>query len=228
MTTTSIDIRDKMEELRANPGAMQRFILARVDNDTDGVITLVDPSNPFVFLTEAAAAVGSAVMISNEINVRKQYGPLAQTEEELYLHMSDVDYVDRFATPARTEFLILIGKEELYAKAVSTGVGGVRKLTIPRNTEVTISDYKFTMQYPIDLRIMSHGGLQVVYDTTRLSPLQSLESNIVEWSVVEINTTEFISIKVPMYQFQIQTTYEKLSAATGFSQTIEYSDMYYY
>ena len=199
MTTFSnIDIRDKMAELRANPGAMQRYILSGVDLATNGQIQIVDPSNPFVYLTEVVSAVGSAVMVSNETNVRKQYEQLAQTEAELYLHMSDVDYIDRFATPARSEFLFLIGKEELYAKAVATGVGGVRKLTIPRNTEVTISDYKFTMQYPVDLRIMSHGGLQVVYDTSKLSPLQALESNIVDWTVVEITNAEFISVKVPM------------------------------
>lgn len=218
----------KFTELRANPGAIQRLILGVVEDSTNGEVRFVDPSNPVALVLETAASMGSAAMLQAEALTRKQYPSLAQTQDEIYLHMSDADYADRFALPSRTEIKIYIGKEEFQQKAVQVPGENIRKLVIPRNTSTTISDVTFSMQYPIEMRIMSHGGFQIVYDATKLSPLLTLESNIVDWRIVRLLDVDFIELTVPVQQFQIKTAYEKLSTTSGFTQTVSFENLFYY
>ena len=49
---------------------------------------------------------------------------------EVYNHMSDVDYIGRFASPSNTKFTIVFGKE-LIESLVYDPVDGLRKLVIP-------------------------------------------------------------------------------------------------
>lgn len=228
MTIDSQALLNSIAELRNNPSAIQRTILQKLEDATNGDIGLVDPTNPFVFLLEASTLNATAAIGQTEALTRKLYPSMAQTEEDLYLHMSDVDYSSRFATPSRTNFIVFIGKEELYDKAVRTDQGQIRKLTIPRNTEFTVAGHTFTMQYPIDLRILAHGGLQIVYDVSRQSPLETLETNIVDWTTVELNGTEFIRLNIPVSQFQISSSTEAINKASAFNTEIDYSDKFHY
>ena len=226
--TNSADLISKIDQVRTNPLAITKVILDAVEAASAGEQRVVDPSNSWVMLLESAIVTSSASIMQAEALTRRQYTTVSQTEDELYLHMSDVDYANRFSTPSRTSYYILMGKDELYAKAVSTGVGRVRKLVIPRNTQFSVAGYKFSMQYPIELRIMSHGGLQIVYDVTTPSPLQALESNIVAWALVEINGIEYIQMEIPVSQFSIKTEYPKISNTGGFTQNVLYEDNFYY
>lgn len=221
-------LKSQIEALRSNPAGIQRTILNLLDDASAGNINVVDPSNPFVFLLEASTINAAAAMSQSEALTRKQYPSMALTEDELYLHMSDKDYINRFGTPSRTTFTILMGKDELYQRAVDTGVSNIRKIVIPRNTEFYIAGNVFSMQYPIEIRIMSHGGLQVVYDVDKVSPLQTLASNLVEWRIVNIDGVEYLWMDVPVHQFQITTHYAQLSAATGYSKTFSLTDQFYY
>lgn len=226
--TNNTDVIKAITELRANPAAIQRYIGKLVEDGTNGKIRLVDPSNPFVFLIEAIGSLSSAVMLSNEANVRKQYESTASTVDELYLHMSDVDYIDRFSSPGRTNFLLYLGKEELKTKAILTPSGTIKQITIPRDSFFTIGGYTFTLQYPIDIRVMAHGGIQIVYDTDSISPLQTLDSNLLKWRTVLIDAIEYLEIIIPAQQFAIATSYSKLSSASGFNQSISFPDQFFY
>lgn len=226
--TTRHELIKRIEEIGNNPSFMQRTILNLAQESIEGHDGFVDPTNPFIFLMEALVCSTSAFMSQSQSLTRRQYPSLAQTQEDLYHHMADVDYLGRFASPSRTNFSVLIGKEEAYRKAVSTGVGGVRKLVIPKHTEFTIAGYTFTMQYPIEIRIMGHGGLQVMYDSTEVSPLQRLETNIVEWSIQTLDGVDFIMVTIPVNQFAIESHYGQLNVSTGFNETYSYADHFYY
>ena len=122
-----------------NPVAIQSAIMQTLSDVTNGNIQIVDPSNPFVFCLEAAAVLTSAFMMKNEANTRKQYPYAAQTPEDLYLHMSDVDYVNRFALPSSTTFSLLLPVTEVLNKMVLDPITGIKKLVIPRNSYITIT-----------------------------------------------------------------------------------------
>ena len=219
---------ETIDLVRFNPAEIQRVALDHLAKVTAGTVDIVDPTNPFVFILEASSINAAAAMVANEANTRKLYPSMALTDEELYLHMSDVDYIGRFASPSRTTITFLLLKDEVINRVVPTGVGNIRKLTIPRNTEIKVADIVFTMQYPIDIRIMAHGGLQVVYDTDQISPLQNLESNLVDWTIVNLQGQEFLKIDVPVSQIRIQSQIAKINLTKGLDTVYTFQEQFYF
>lgn len=222
------DWKATIDTVRYNPHAIQRTALSALDLATNNSLELSDPSNPFIFLLECSAVNASAIMENNETLNRKQYPSMALTQDEIYLHMSDIDYIGRFALPARARFMLMFDKDEVYAKAVATGIGSIRKLTLPRGCAIQFGSITFTLQYPIDIRIMAHGGLQIVYNTDKLSPLQTLTSNMVDWQLVSFQGKERLILTVPFYQFAVQTEIMKLTLSTAPSMTFGFSDQFCY
>jgi hypothetical protein len=220
----------QIDQYKYNPSGIQRVILNHLTEITNGDIEVVDPTNPFVFLLEASSVNTAAFIIDNEANTRKQYPSSAQTFEDLYTHMSDKDYIDRFATPAKTKFSILISKDELLDKMVLDPLTGIRKIRIPRNSEFTVAEVKFSLQYPIDIKQLAHGGLQVVYDVTDVSPLQELSTNLIDWDIRTPAgyTDQWLYLEFDVQQFFINSITGGLTTATGFVQDITLTDQFYY
>lgn len=211
-----------------NPGGIQRVPLAHLRSVLNGKVNVVDPTNPFVFLLEASSLNTAAAIIDNEANTRKQYPSLAQTEDELYLHMSDKDYIDRFASPVSTVFTVGFLKSELINSLVEDVQTGIRKITIPRNTVFSVDGYSFSLQYPVDIKQMLHGDLEITYDTTVLSPLQTLSTNRVNWrSEQQVGTgNTWIVIEVDVQQFNIVSYTTQINATSGFTKTWAYTDKF--
>jgi hypothetical protein len=224
-------LKARMLELQYNPAGLQRLVinnLADLDTVPDGSISVVDASNPFVYAIESATVLTSAFMSKNEANTRKQYPFSAQTVEDLYLHMSDRDYVGRFATPSKATFELLLGKDEVLEKMVLDPSTGYRKLVLPRNTFFTVADTVFSLQYPIEIRQLAHGGLQVVYDAEQASPLQTLTSNLVKREIRKSAEGEWIHLEFETQQFKITQQTGSLSSATDFKLDIALEDQFYY
>lgn len=222
------DMQDAIQAVRYNPAAVQRLTLNALDEMKEGSIDIVDATNPFMFLLTTSAVHASAAMTEAANLTRKQYPSMALTEDEIYLHMSDKDYIGRFATPSRTHFSLLFHKGELVNRAVPVPDSNVRKMVIPRHTEFKVSDYTFTLQYPIELRVMGHGGIQVVYDATEPSPIQTIESNILDWHLVTINREEYLRIEIPVEQITLISHLAQLNSATAYSKTFPITDNFYY
>ena len=229
MADTTSDLIPQIDQIRANPIAIQRLMLRRLDEVTNGGVRIVDPTNPFVFLMESACAVSAAAMLRNETLNRRQYPSVAITDEDLYLHMSDKDYLNRFHSPSSATFTIILNLEELKQAAVPvTGTSGVKKLTIPRHTEISVADTAFTMQYPIEIRVMPHGGLIVTYDVQKPSPLYLRESNAVDWFIVSVSGERYLRMDIPVTQFKITTFNAQMNAITGYSKSFSFTDNFYY
>ena len=226
------DLKEKINDLRYNPAGIQRTsleLLERVNNASGNEeLDIVDPSNPFVFLLEASAVNASANMAEAEAVARQLYPSMALNEEELYRHMSDKDYIGRFSNPARTTFKLLFEHEELVSRAVRSEVEGVRKITIPRNTEFRVSDYVFTMEYPIEIRVMAHSGIHVVYDVSKPSPLTTVESNAVQWEFVRLQERDFVQIEVPVEQFELTSHFASINQSTGYVSHFRLKNHFYH
>lgn len=222
------DMQKAIENVRHNPAAIQRYTLDMLKQTHEGGIDIVDATNPFIFLMMSSAVHASAAMTEAANLTRQQYPSMAITEDELYLHMSDRDHIGRFSTPARTHFSLLLNKAEIIKKAVATEDTRFRKLTIPRHSEFTVSDYTFTMQYPIDIRVMAHGGLQVVYDASEVSPLETLDSNIVAWNTVSLGQADYVRIDIPVSQIALSSRMAQINKASAYQKTFTLTDHFYY
>lgn len=224
-------LRNRLGDVRNNPALMRDLIFDELEaalQSTEGSYDVPDAGTPFVFQLESFVIGSTAMIDQQEAILRRLYPSMALTQEELYPHMADADYLGRFAGPVWSTFELYLLRNEITAKAVAYGDDGARKLVIPRRSSVSVADTTFTMQYPIEIRVMSHGGLQVVYDTDGSSPLQTLESNMVDWDALRIGGQDVIRLQIPMGQFAIQTFTETLNEATGFSATYAFSDYFYH
>lgn len=229
MTAVTVsNLKSQIEQLAYNPTAIQRAVLAALTTATDGDIEIVDPTNPFVFCLESSAVSTAAFMAKDEANTRRLYPYSAQTPEDLYVHMSDRDYVDRFAVASKTFFEMLLPKDEILNKMVLEAETGLRKIVIPRNTFFTIADTVFSLQYPIEIRQLAHGGLQVVYDTDKASPLQDLETNVIPWEFRTGPDGEMLWMEFEVYQFSILSQTGSLNSATDYKLDVDFTDQYYY
>lgn len=227
MKTT--DILSNIDTLKYNPAGIQRNILEILKGITNGEIDIVDASNPFMFCLEASAVNTAGFIQHTEALNRRQYPASAITMDDLYLHMSDKDYIGRFALPDTAEFIINIQKEELLNAMVIDSATGINKVTLPRNTYFTIADTIFSLQYPVDIKKMSHGGLQIEYNTDISSPLYQLNTNIINFDeITDINKITYISFKLITHQFNIITRYNELNSAAGFTTNITITDQFYH
>ena len=236
MATTSVvdtsnipGILKSLDLYKYNPAAIQRVVLQHLSDVTAGAVDIVDATNPFVFSLEASSVNTAAFMAESEANTRKLYPALAQTSEDLYIHMSDNDFVDRFATPAKTIFSIMIQMDDLLRKMIDDPITLGRKVIIPGNSEFTIAETTFSLQYPIEIRELVHGGLQIVYNTDIASPLQTLTTNVIPFEIrTDAAKINWIYFEFEVYQFKVNTTNGSVNSATGFSQNIGLTDEYYY
>lgn len=231
-TYQSVAISKLMNDLefyKYNPSAMQQVIFNCLDEVTNGEVDIVDPTNPFVFLLEAST-VNTALNNTEALSLhRKQYPSLVQIEDDIYLHMAGNDFKDRFGTPSETEFTVVIQVLDMYKKMVYDPVEDCNKMIIPRDTEFTVDNITFTMQYPIVIRRYANEIFQISYDATITSPLQTLTTNIIDYVVrTDSSQVAWIFFKVPVKQFVVNSSHHVLQLSSIFSQQIPYTGNYYY
>lgn len=219
---------DNLSRYKYNPGSLQRTILEHLEAVTDGSVTMVDPSTPFNFLLESSCFNTAMVMQQMTVEWRKQYKSLANTRADLYHHLSDQDFVGLFATPAQGRFVIAMDLDEIKQHVVKEDDTRIRKLVIPRHSVFAIGGHPFTLQYPIELRLMPHGGMQVVYDNGRPSPLQTLSSNQLDWDTLTLpgQPSPFLQFEVPLQQVAIQPHYFDISASMGLIKEVRFEDQF--
>jgi hypothetical protein len=228
MAASVRDLAAQLSMLGYNPAAAQRAVLQSWSDVSSGKIQIVDPSNPVVLSLESACVLSMNAMSKYAVLNRKQYPVAAQDQEDLYLHMSDVDYIGRFATPATDSFYMMLPYAELLSKLVADPVTGIKKVVIPRNTKITVADTVFMIQYPIEIRQLLHGGIQIVYDTTQTSPLQTLSDNVLKWDLVSDGNLTYLRFAFQVIQMDAASVTQNANAATLFSYQYAYSDQFYY
>lgn len=228
MASAIQDMINNMTLFRFNPSAIQRVTLKALAEINGGQQVLFDSTNPFVQSLSASAVETAAFMQQHEAECRRRYPLLAQDQEDLYLHMSDADYVNRFAVPAQATFRLRFYKPELLNAMQYEVETGYMKLTIPRNTCFTVSGYSFSLQYPIDIRQVAHGGLQITYDNDIASPLQALESNSVEYDTITTTEGDYVLLSVLANQFSITQTLEPISKSKDLSLNMAIQDSFFY
>lgn len=226
--TASALLQDVLK-VKTNPSAIQQVILEHLKNVSSGAVNIVDPTNPFVFLLEASCINTSAFINEHMVLNRRQYAAAAQTPEDVYLHMSDKDFIDRFATPATTQYSFMFLKSDLINNMIYESSTNSRKITIPRNTEFVVNEVTFSLQYPIDIRELSHGALLIAYDTDVTTPLQNLTTNIIEFETrTDSSGIEWIYFEVDVAQFKIKSYLNPITPAITYSQDLDLTDSFYY
>lgn len=222
------ELNDKIVQAIHDPAALVRIAMNTLEASTNGTINVPDASNPFMHNLEFGAVLASNLATHSESLYRKQYRVLATTYDELYHHMSDVDHLGVFSAPSRCNFTFYFKKASIVNSAVQVGTSETRKLVIPRNTIITINEVEFILLYPIEIRVMSHGGIRIVYDNDEVSPLETLTSNAIPWVSGITQNTELLRFEVPLQQLKRRVFTDNINPGTGFKSEYEIVDSFYY
>lgn len=222
-------IQSQMGLMARDPRAAMRVSFDLLENLTDGDVVVVDASNPFAYSLEMAAITTHYGLLQGEALGRRLYPSMAKTQEDLYLHMADVDYLDRFATPAETVIGFVMPLQEIYGKAVPIQDGtGAKALVIPRHTSITAGNLTFTLQYPVVIKVLFNNTISISMDLTNKTPTYIPTTNIVDWSKSQLENNDWVVIDVPVQQVKITSYVQQLTSFTGYSKTYTFDDQFYY
>lgn len=226
---TSSGLEERILALRANPGRIQQHLLRLLEKMNNDEIIILDATNPAIFCLESAVVMSCANMTDSESKMRKLYADMANTPEELYLHMADVDYLGIYSNPSRVNITLMFDLDEIMQKAVpEASSGGTRKLTIPRYSKISVADTELTLLYPIDIRVMPHGGFNITFDTSEITPIGRVETNLLDWFVEVLDDTQYLNIEAPFHQLNIERFTASVNAVSGFTREYAFSNLYYY
>lgn len=212
-----------------SPASIQRTAFEFLEAVSDGELTLTDTSNPFAALIGANAAMVAAAVSKMEVAHRSQYEKASISLADLHNHISDRDISEIFAKPSKINIELSFAMNELENKLVYDDTLGIKKLVIPRNTVFTVSNIPFSLQYPVEIRKMEHGGLTIVYDTSITSPLKQLDTNAVPWGEFQYTSIEgtWLTMQLEVDQFNIVSKKGSIVQSTQFFLDIAFTDLFY-
>lgn len=233
MATTSSSIENFNQivlDSYGHPALLVNAVTDRMEELGGMAMVNVDPNNSVAILTEAMANLGSAVLMATTAETRRHYKSGATNIGSLYPHMSDYDYYNRFSRPVTdVSFVLLFDYNTLMNRArVIPGSGGRRKITIPRHTTIEISGIPFTTEYPVDIFVLPHGAITVLWDGNEVSNLKTLKTNRVGWTAIQGDEGLAVAINLPMDQFAINRKIIALSSLNSFKQTFSFTDQYFH
>lgn len=215
-----------------NPAAMMPRVMRTLQNIQDDdaeSYELNHPSDPVAWAAEMSILLGHSAIEGARLELPKQYPILATEPGHLYKHMSDRDHIDVFAQPSSANLILLLDKQEIMDKSVEVDTRGNRKLVIPRDSFVNVAGYIFTLQYPIEIRVLSYGSIQVVWDTSNESPITAVESDSLDWTSSRIPglDKEVLRINIPMLQYNIKSTTDVITPDLGWRNTFTFTDQFF-
>lgn len=227
---------DELERFSNNPNRVISKLFDAIENsiDSDTVGTINGAVDPFTFVIDAIVGTNNVYLTRLADSVSMGYPVHARTIADLSVHMSDEDWDGVFAEPSQTTLRILIPVSEIEKNAVTYEVldnellNFYRKLVIPKDTIVKVIDTDFWTEHAIEIRLMDHGGIQVLYDTTQTSPFRTLGTNYPEREYITLSGKKFLAVYAPVRQVSIKEVPNKASNSTvGFSLVQSYTDTLY-
>ena len=222
---------ERLKSALHNPSLMLDIVYNELDRQLNvegqGGYDVPIAGAPFPWALENATLLTCIGMDENEALLRRQYPHLAQTPEDLYHHMSDRDFLNRFSNPSMTTFTFIADREEILGKVVDIPDSRTKRLTIPRLTRFDVGGYSFMMQYPVHIDLMTHGGLQLTYGADKPSPIQTLTSNMVKWSIVTVDGNDYLMLEVPVHQMALDTHKETINEAVGFRSSYQFENQFF-
>lgn len=228
MSEIQKQLESELDLYYGSPASIMQVSLDALEAASKGEIDIVDPTSPFMFLLEASATNTYAAILKGESVARELYPLLSANYSELYNHMADTDYLDRFAGPTKTTITIVIPIETFKTYAVLDTTTSVRRLTIPKDSGFTVGGYDWYVHRPIDINMISNGVIQVAYDLSYSTPLVDTSTNLLNYELINRNGVELLLIDIPVEQIGLESIITPVSSATGFAGTFSFADQFYY
>lgn len=224
------DVSAALARAPINPESFQRvgieFLTSKIDGNT-----LVDVNAPAIHLLEASSSMAAYHIQENFALDRRHYRLLSQNYADLYGHMSDADYLNRFSSPGAVTMQYTVSYEDIISSMVEVPDTNLKRVIIPRYTEIRPGgDYPLTLLYPIEIRLLPHDGIQVVFNTDETTPIQTLTDNVLNWTFIKDRSGTqpvYLQIDIPLFQLARNSVIEQISDGNS-RFAIPFNDSYYF
>jgi hypothetical protein len=213
------------------PGKIVSVTLNRLTDMLDGKVDIVDPSNPFTYLLETSCLNTAFAIQEYTLECRKLYPRLANTDSDLYHHMSDFDFLGIFSEPSYTTINFNILLNDFVSKAYYDPVLKMRILKIPRNYSVSVDKYIFTLSSAIIISQSDNGVIDVKYENQTYNNIFPITTNHIDFTVVKVNQQEtYIRFQVNAPEVDIEATEVAVEKSTLFKGVLNFNSdrLFYY
>lgn len=206
--TKSLNIADELDKLslyKYHPNGILNISLNRLTDMLDGKVEITDPSNPFVYLLETSSLNTAFAIQEYTLLTRKLYPRLANNESDLYLHMSDYDYLGIFSEPSfgTVKFNILLN--DFKTKAAYDPIQKEYILKLPRHLKVTVDKYIFTLTSPVVIRLTETGVIDVKFENQDFNNIFPIETNYINFNIYNVNQNEsYITFDLKLPEVDIE------------------------
>lgn len=226
---------DELTRISNNPTRVISTVLNNIENAfVNGGGALNSTDHPFPYMVDLITGTNYG-FISRLGDVEAgQYRVHARNIGDLSKTMADDDWYGVFAEPSGTQLRFMISEESLdrysiqYNEINGSLNNSYRKLIIPPDTQFQVAGIPFLLENPVEIRVMDHGGYEVVYDSTRQSRLNPLATNMPEVIYTDIDRRRRMVITLPVRQLQITAHPNKTANTnTGFREAIAFDDSLY-
>lgn len=226
---------DELSKISNNPARAISLIFNNIESAIDaGGGTLNASGHPFAYMVDLVVGTQYGLISRLGDTEARNYEVHARNISDLSMNMSDEDWYGVFAEPSGTGIRFIISEESLdrYAIRYDNVDGNLnnsyRKLVIPGDTQVIIADTPFLLENPVEIRVMDHGGYQVVYDSDRQSRLNPLSTNTPDTDFLNIDGRQYLSVHLPIRQIRIKEFPNRpINPTSGFREPIQFDDSLY-
>lgn len=221
-----------LELYKYHPNGILNISLNRLIDMLDGKIDIVDPSNPFTYLLETSCLNTAFAIQEYTLLTRKLYPRLANNYSDLFLHMSDFDYLGIFAEPAYGNVIFNILLNDFETRAKYDPVQNEYVLKLPRHLKVTVDKYIFTLPSAIIIRKTENGIFDVKFENQNFNNIFPVETNYIDFYLYKVNAEEtYITFKVKLPEIDIEAVEIPLEKSKLFKNTLTYNpsrDFYFF
>lgn len=211
----------------SNPSLVHRKVLQDWEDRSNGVLVIPDVNNGPMQMLSAFTSIVSDFSLACEKQFAALHPIRTMDAEDLYRHMSDMDYLHITSAPASLTMRLLLSREYIVNNAVYYSED-YSKVVIPQNTIFTIGGRHFGIYYPIEIRVNNRtDNIIVTYDTTVTNRLHTLSSNLVDMNIYTQNGLDLLLLSFPVYQFSRVTTEHTVTNATGFRTIFSHQNKFY-
>lgn len=216
-------LKEKMDLLIHNPALMQRYALMHLSDVMGGKNYPVDPTSPFMQLMEASVTSASAAVDHQLVNLSKRYPVLANNETDLYEHMSDDDYNNRFVLPASGLFTFLMPVDSLLNSVIPSSTGVYDYVSIPLDTQVVVDDITYSFKNSIELRVHRNSVIKVVSMPNEDN--DDLETNIIESEeLYDNNRVALLTFNIELVQLKKLRAVRTILESATFREEFDFAE----
>lgn len=208
--TKKIDIDKELGDLQLykyQPNAIVQASMNRLQDMLDGKVKLLEPSTPFTYLLETACLNTAFAVQEFAMLTRKLYPRLANSDEDLYLHMSDYDFLGRFSETSTARVIFNIMFNDFQTKAYYDPVQKDYTFKLPRHLKVVVGKYVYLLTSAVVMRLSSNGVVDVRFENQDFNNVFPVNTNHINFSLRNVNNNEqYITFELDLPEVDIEVS----------------------